>query len=377
MLINFVSNIPRNLRSGGFSAMNFAAFFAVNKKHTVRYVGPIDPPPIMRQRVMSRALRLAGRPGDFFFFSQRRLETIAEAVREQCSPEADLDFFHGFTPWIATRPIRPYMTYSDCTFRDYIEVFHKSEAFRAVDVARIEQAEAAWLRHAEMIVFTSEWAAERARHVYGLERSQLAVAGIFGDFEPPARDTYKGGKQFAFISTNFLSKGGPVVLKAFRKVRERDPAASLMVVGDRGDLNLSEPGVAYAGFLRKEHPAEYARLREIFSSSRAIVNATKSDTAPVLLVEAGYFGCPAISTRRFAIPEIVNDRETGILIDDPLDSNAVADAMLWMLEAGEDYRQMRQAAWNKTRQAHAKSLFARRLLAYVDAVRKSLGVSAP
>ena len=376
MLINFVTNIPRNLRSGGFSAMNFAAFFAVNKKHNARYVGPIDPRPIIWQKVTARALRLADRPCDFFFFSQRRLETIAKSVMEQCSPDADLDFFHGFTPWIATRPIRPYVTYSDCTFHDYIEIFHKSEAFRTVDVARIEQAEAAWLGQAEMVAFTSEWAAERAREVYGLSRSKLAVTGIFGDFEPPESDTYNDGKQFAFISTNFLSKGGPVILRAFRKVRELDPAASLIVVGERGDLDLLEPGVTYAGFLRKERPAEYAKLREIFSSSRAIVNATKSDTAPVLLVEAGYFGCPAISTRRFAIPEIVKDRETGILVDDPLDSNAIADAMIWMLEAEKDYRRMRQAAWTKTRQAHAKSLFARRLLANLDAVGKSLGVSA-
>jgi len=39
--------------------------------------------------------------------------------------------------------------------------------------------------------------------------------------------------------------------------------------------------------------------------------ATHSDIAPLLLVEAGYFGCPVDSTRRFAIPDIVEHGRAG------------------------------------------------------------------
>jgi glycosyltransferase involved in cell wall biosynthesis len=40
---------------------------------------------------------------------------------------------------------------------------------------------------------------------------------------------------------------------------------------------------------------------------RALVNATRNDICPLLLVEAGYVGCPVISTRKFAIPEIIDN----------------------------------------------------------------------
>ena len=109
---------------------------------------------------MSKFLRLAGAQGDFFFFSQRRLEAVAREVCDRCRADAGLDFFHGFTPWVLTKPRRPYIAWGDCTFRDYINIYHGCEQFRKDDIKRIERAEAAWLTDARHIIFTSDWAAE-------------------------------------------------------------------------------------------------------------------------------------------------------------------------------------------------------------------------
>ena len=53
-LINFVSNLPKNLRSGGFSAMNAAAFSAISRFEASHYVGPINPPVILWQKALSK-----------------------------------------------------------------------------------------------------------------------------------------------------------------------------------------------------------------------------------------------------------------------------------------------------------------------------------
>src|SRR5262249_45029707 len=72
-LINFITNLPRDLRTGGFSAMNVAAYDALSKIETIQYVGPIAPPALYRQKVLSKLLRVAGFQGDFFFYSRKRL----------------------------------------------------------------------------------------------------------------------------------------------------------------------------------------------------------------------------------------------------------------------------------------------------------------
>jgi len=184
----------------------------------------------------------------------------------------------------------------------------------------------------------------------------------------PERDVYEGGKEFAFISTNFDAKGGPIVLAAFREVRKRHPDARLTVVGAAPRKGEIEEGVSFTGFLRKEVRAEYDEFRRILGRARAVIHPTKSDITPLLVVEAGYFGCPTISSRRFAIPELIDDGISGVLLNDPSQLESVADAMVRMLTSDDQYRRMRTAAWTKTRSLHTRQRFEANLLSNVRMV---------
>ena len=368
-MINFISNLPREVRSGGFSAMNAAAAVALAKMDELHYVGPIDPPFVWTEKATSKLRRSMGLRGGFSFFSERRLRAIAALVQARRSTHATLDYFHGFTPWIRTPIERPYVASGDCTFRDYISIYHRVEQFDRRDVERIVEAEARWLRGAERVLFNCEWAAGRAVGDYGLEAARVVSVGSFGEIEAPAVDQYDGGKAFVFVSTNFEAKGGPAVLDAFARVRQVDPDASLVIVGDAPRRTAA--GISFAGYLRKESPSERERLRSMLAKARAIVHPTLSDVAPLILVEAAYFGCPAISSRRFAIPELVDDERTGILLDDPLDVEALTKSMLRMLGEGAPYADMRRNAWMKSRANHSKQRFEARLQQIVAGVSRA------
>lgn len=363
-MINFISNLPARLRSGGFSALGAASLAALERSHAAHFVGPVDPPAFPIEQAVSKIRRTAGLPGSYFFFSERRLKRIAAEVAGACRSEATLDYFHGFTPWIATRPSRPYVACSDCTFRDYVSNYHVREKFSARDLERIENTEREWLRKAARVLFTSHWAANLAAADYGLDPARMGVVGIFGELEMPAADSYSAGAQFAFLSTNFEAKGGRTVLEAFRRVRASHPEATLIVVGDHPP-GLAEAGVTACGFLRKEVPTEHSRYRDILAHARAIVHPTRSDSAPLIVIEAGYFGCPAISSRRFAIPELIDDRASGLLVDDPTNVAELAGAMAWMLDNEHAYRGMRGAARSKALWEHSKANFEERLLGQV------------
>jgi glycosyltransferase involved in cell wall biosynthesis len=364
-LINFISNLPPHLRSGGFSAANAAAFEIIKTAGSVHYVGPIDPPVILPEKVLSKSLRLAGFRGDFFFYSPRRLKSIADEVRSQCIDFAQIDYFHGFTPWILTKPARPYIAWSDCTFRDYIDIYHEREQFGKEGLARIEHREATWLKNARRILFTSEWAAGRAVRYYALDKSKVYSVGIFGEVQMPTVDRYAGGREFVFVSTNFKAKGGEIVLSAFRKLRKHCADASLIIVGDQPPNATAEPGVSYTGFLRKEVASEYNKFQQIIAQACALVHPTSSDITPSSLVEAGYFGCPIIASRRFAIPELVDHARSGILLDDPSNAASVTEAMIWMLSDEARYHDMRRAIWEKARAQSSRDGYQKRLLSHV------------
>jgi len=367
-VINYVSNLPRELRSGGFSAMNAAAAAALASQYELHYVGPIDPPFIAAEKLASKALRLLGRPGRFAFFSPRRLEGIAAEVARKSRPDAALNFFHGFTPWIHTQSQRPYVAWSDCTFRDYIDIYHARAAFDAADLERIERAEGRWLRGAARVLLKCQWAAERAVRDYGLAPERVSSVGSFGEIDPPERDAYAGGQGFAFVSTDFAAKGGRTVLEAFASVRREFPGVTLTVVGDAPASAPSVDGVIFTGFLRKENAVEAAQMRQILASARALVHPTLSDVAPLIVVEAAYFGCPSVSSRRFAIPELVEHDSTGLLLEEPRDVTALAAAMRRLLVDEDAYRAMRVAAWTQSRRLHSRARFDERLQAAVASV---------
>jgi glycosyltransferase involved in cell wall biosynthesis len=75
-----------------------------------------------------------------------------------------------------------------------------------------------------------------------------------------------------------------------------------------------------------------------------------------------------ISTRKFAIPELIEDGRTGLLVDASPQPNLVVRAMNWMLEHANEYQQMREAAWAKTRGQHSRKQFEERLCSYVSKV---------
>lgn len=375
-MINFISNLPRDLRSGGFSAMNAAACVALSKIEEIYYAGPISPPPVTLEKLYSKMLRTCGRQGDFFFFSPRRLRQIAAMANLRCRSDATLDFFHGFTPWILSAPPRPYLAWSDCTFHDYIDIYHRRDSFRPGDLDRIERAEAAWLCHARAVGFTSRWAAMRAVERYRLDLSTICHVGIFGEVEPPSGDRYQGRKQFVFVSTDFAAKGGPAVLSAFERVRERHPDASLVVVGARPSADSAAPNVVFAGYLRKEVAEENERFRSIMAQSSALVHPTTSDITPLIIVEAAYFGCPAISVRRFAVPELIEHQVSGLLVESASDQPALADAMIWMIEQGSSYAAMRQQAWRKAHYEHSKEAFEKKLQAMVRGALGELAIGS-
>lgn len=372
--VAFITNIAPDAISGGFSAMNRAMFDVLAKDHVVDYIGPVNPKPSFWKHALSKSRRLMGLGGDFYFFSERRLEVIRELVEARLGESrAEFAVFHGFTPWIEIRPKMPYIAWSDCTFWQYVDIYHDATRFRNSDLERIKEREAAWLRNAHRVIFRSEWAAAGAIRDYDLAEDRVGVVGNYGYLNLPVNLSYEGGLDFLMITTNFRQKGGFIAVEALRRVRRTHPNTRLLLIGsDPGRKIRHEPGVIYLGWVDKSNAEQVGLLRHTLSKVRGLVHPTLSDTNPMVLIEAGYFGCPAITTRRYAIPELVNDGVSGILLDDPTDVPSLVTSMIWMLDENEAYLRMREETYNHMMSYYTREAFQIRLdtqIKYAEGIR--------
>jgi glycosyltransferase involved in cell wall biosynthesis len=343
--VNFVTNIPLSEVSGGFSGMNAAAYEALNEIADVTYVGPINPTPSLRGHIKSKLVRSLGGAGDYFFFSSQRLRNIAEAVDSTCNRWADLDFFHGFTPWIHCSPRRPFATWSDCTFRDYVSIFHNRSKFSRSSINAIMTAEREWLKQAAGVFLSSEWAAARTRQDYHLDCLKVSSVGIFGGLQPPEQDIYSGARSLLFVSTDYQKKNGRLCREAMDIIWRRFPDVELTIIGAPPPASdLDDHRVQYTGFLDKSDPEQLDRFRSFLGTAAGLIHPTNADTTAMIVIEAAFFGCPSISVADFAIPEVTRQGESAILLPRPITRSALARAMTTLLEGGAAYRRMRRSA---------------------------------
>jgi glycosyltransferase involved in cell wall biosynthesis len=126
------------------------------------------------------------------------------------------------------------------------------------------------------------------------------------------RPSAERARRLLFVGSAFVSKGGIALLRAFARARNDFTDATLDVVSFVPEEYREEarhiPGVTIHTRLP---PAD---LTSLFCSARALVAPFATDTFGFVVLEAFAHGTPAIVTRHFALPELVTDGSTGVVV---------------------------------------------------------------
>lgn len=343
MILNYVSNFARGQRSGGWDGMNAAIADRLERHFAINYCGPISPRVSGLARARGLLRRKLGLGEPFHFFSNSRLGRYASLAMAEMNPEAAADWFHGCTPWVGVSSGRPYFTYVDATFLVYMRLYHATLNVDPSELRRISELERQWMAKAARVFFSSRWAMNETRKMYATEGVNFEVMGLGGCINIPASDQYTGGMNFICVATDFDRKGGRIAVEAFVAVRKRNPAATLTLVGGAPPSDIARTmGVSYAGYIDKSNPQSGASLADLYSKAFALLLPTSADLTPLVILEAGYFGCPTIAPASFGIPEMIDDRVSGLLTSAPATTEALASAMFDLSSDAAAYARMRR-----------------------------------
>src|SRR5688572_13530719 len=106
--INYISNLDPSLVSGGWGGINYRMCEQLKRFFSVHYIGPVNPPAITSEKIVSKLQRVLGAKGNFQFFSNARLQKISDLVKPQINEQAAFDFYFGQTTWIACNSTKPF-----------------------------------------------------------------------------------------------------------------------------------------------------------------------------------------------------------------------------------------------------------------------------
>jgi len=344
--INYISSLSPNEASGGWSAMNYFIYHGLANHFDVSYRGPVNPGINTTEWYKSKLWRVLGQKGDFFFYSEKRLDKINQTVYKKIGNNHASLFFHGITPWIKVKPDTPYYAYTDATFLTYLRHYIGESQFSKKDIQRITEQEKVFLQGAVKVFFSSQWALEDTIKNYDLKGDNFVKVGLGGniDYSDIDKDKHRDHLNLLFIALDFEGKGGSLVYAAFKQLKKKSPGVQLTIVGEKPPREvLNEKGVVYVGRLRKDNQHDLERLKYIISESSFLVHPTNKDATPLVIIECGYFGTPAIAPVRFGIPEMIQDGQTGGLLAEGFDINGIVEKVISLYNDKNKYRVLRDS----------------------------------
>lgn len=151
-----------------------------------------------------------------------------------------------------------------------------------------------------------------------------------------------------FIGRDWQRKGGPLAYKAFLLLKEKIPYATLTIVGPTEQPVFGE-GIIFEGFLRKHRYFENRKLKKLYLNASLFCTPSVCETWGLVYVEAAACGLPVIGTNEWAMPDIVVNGKTGVLVKER-SPEALADAMYQVLKSPGDAKTMGEAAINHVEQ---------------------------
>lgn len=208
---------------------------------------------------------------------------------------------------------------------------------------------------AKWVTKMCHWGADSVIRDYGVPARKIVVAPTLvptaAEYAPRAGDRVK----WLFVGNDFHRKGGPEVVDVF--LAEFQETCELHIVSKaRIDLP-SHPRIHRHADLTKHDD----RLRQLYATCDIFVFPTLLDLIPNVLREAIAMGLPVVSTPLAAIPEIVEDGRTGLLVP-PGDRAALAAALRRLVASPAMREELGRAGLEKAQALNRESVAGRDML---------------
>ena len=178
---------------------------------------------------------------------------------------------------------------------------------------------------------------------------------------------------FGHIGTMRREKSHDILLNAFSDVRKKYPCKLLLV----GDGPLHAEIMALSKKLGIADDVIFSGIRDyvpaILNTLDVFVFPSRNEALGIALLEAMYAGLPVIGSNVGGIPEVIIDRDTGLLV--PIeDIGALCEAMIELYENYALRKKLGAAAQHYVARNHDPAVYVDRMLAMYDKLLLEKGI---
>jgi glycosyltransferase involved in cell wall biosynthesis len=161
---------------------------------------------------------------------------------------------------------------------------------------------------------------------------------------PPEELRASPGKVIGVVARLDLQKGFEYLLRAVRELANQFQDVKVVITGEGPDRKAIEQMIADSGLERRVTLAgQQSDMAAVYAAMDIFVLPSLNEGLPMTVLEAMAASRPVVATRVGAVPGVVRDDETGLLVA-PRDAAGLRDALARLLAAPELCRQLAEQA---------------------------------
>jgi len=157
-------------------------------------------------------------------------------------------------------------------------------------------------------------------------------------------------------------KGFDYLLRAIPRILERYPSTSFHIAGDGTERRKLEALASELSISEQVHfMGARSDMPDVYASFDIFVLPSLNEGMPIALIEAMAASKPVVATRVAAVPKLVINGETGLLIE-PRNPTALSDAICQLLENSALCERLGRSARTRVEQQFSSEVMAQRYL---------------
>ena len=213
------------------------------------------------------------------------------------------------------------------------------------------------LNKCQLVILTSDWAAQTAVNIFGINPSKIKVvprgANIKCDrTDKDIRNLVESRPsspcRLLFLGVEWYRKGGNVALEIAKQLNQIGLNTQLTVVGCKPPINEDMPNfVNVRGFIDKSTKEGLNEMNKIMAESHFLILPTVADCAPIVLIEANSFGVPCLATNIGGIKTTIKDNINGKTFLIEANILEYCNYILYVMEDYKRYKELAISAFNE------------------------------
>lgn len=218
----------------------------------------------------------------------------------------------------------PVVLLSDATFSLFLN--YKGYCSNLLDrsIKESNDIERSALAKADLLIYSSKWAADSAINDYGADESKVFVVPFGANLDRvPGKDVVlqkrkSGICKLLFLAARWEFKGGEIAFDTLIELEKLGIEAELIVCGAVPPEEFKHENMDVIPFLDKNNSDQCMELEKLLLESDFLILPTREEAFGIVFCEASAFGLPSITTNTGGISGAITNGKNGFML--PLDA---------------------------------------------------------